>query len=283
MRFLLVSVIFISNVASGQQNYCDFEGIKSISFGPYTGVMDSLAVNPYPDNVDSSAHCAKYTRDGTLYDNFKLYPHLRLSDITSYATNSPLAPKITIKVYTSAPLGTVIEFQLGSRSDDTYPTGFHSQFRTHTTAINSWQDLEFDFIQLIPGGLVSTIDIDKILVLVHPNSLGTETIYFDDLSGPPLIPAAVGSYGFSSLVLYQCHPNPTKGLSHIDFEVKSEGDVMITLCNLLGEPILELLSGKLGAGKFSVPVPTDSLPNGMYFYVLSMDGAFAVQKLVVSR
>src|SRR5437868_4025359 len=104
----LLSIVLIFTLAqkvNGQQLYCDFDGIKVISFGLANGVIDSSFTNPFPDIIDSSAFCAKYIRDTTLYDNIKLYPDTLLDDVTLYASNNAQAPKITMKLYTTAPIG----------------------------------------------------------------------------------------------------------------------------------------------------------------------------------
>src|SRR3990172_3806278 len=108
LLFLFI-VSAIAQKSVGQQNYCDFEGNNVISFGICTGILDSLSSNPAPNDTDSSSFCAKYIRDTALYDVIKIYPNSKLIDISPYADLSAQAPKIQMKLYCNAPIGTEIQ------------------------------------------------------------------------------------------------------------------------------------------------------------------------------
>jgi len=74
----LISILVIVQKLTAQQNYCDFEGKKVLSFGARNGILDSLIENPNPNSINNSAHCAKYIRDTALYDNIKFFPYTKL-------------------------------------------------------------------------------------------------------------------------------------------------------------------------------------------------------------
>src|SRR5688572_25479472 len=111
MKRILLSSLVLSialTVSDAQQMYCDFEANKVIVFGQRTGVLDSAFANPAPDTIDSSLFCAKYVRDTmSVYDFIKIYPDTTLTDVTPYTSNTQQTPKMKMKLYTTAPVGTM--------------------------------------------------------------------------------------------------------------------------------------------------------------------------------
>jgi hypothetical protein len=172
-----------------QTNFDDFDGNKRQHFGLIKGILDSSAANPRTNSVNPSPRCAKYDRaTGGRYGFIKMYPLRKLSDVSSYATHTGTPQKMKLKVYTSAPVGTLVEIQLGRKGDDNYPAGVHSQYQAYTTVRNAWEELTFTFSQIPEGSLVAPTDVDKITLLFYPNSSNTDTYYFDDLTGPSMAP-----------------------------------------------------------------------------------------------
>ena len=271
-NLLYIILIFITAQTSvAQQMYCDFEGTKVISFGLSTGIMDSLFFNPAPNSANTSANCAQYVRNSTLYDNFKLYPDTTLEDVTAYAINNTQAPKITMKVYTTAPVGTVVQVQLGLKSNDTYPSGVHSEYTASTTVQNVWESLTFNYFQSPIGSLVLPTQINKIVVLLQPNTTSQDTMYFDDLMGPALAINTTGVPEVAVLSNLKLYPNPAKDNTHISFQLSKSGAVSLELFDLLGNSISSLIDQDMKAGSHSIPIETSTIPNGIYFYVLKRE------------
>ncbi|MCW3102149.1 MAG: hypothetical protein JWO09_589 [Bacteroidetes bacterium] len=284
-KILLLSLLFIiARAAVAQQNYNDFEGAKVSWFGFYTGMLDSMSLNPMVGGNDTSAHCAKYIRDTTLYDNIQVRPNNKLVDVTPYANGGLMASKITMKLYSTAPVGTQIQLQLGNSSIPAYPSGVHSEYAAVTTMQNAWQNVTFNFVQLTPGGTVAANNVDKIVMLFHPNSTARDTIYFDDLTGPAIAPVGVQAMeSMPPFKLYQNNPNPAKDLTHINFQLNVSGQVSLKLYDMLGNPVASLVEQNMKAGTYAIPVETAELPNGIYFYVLKKDGASRSMRLIVSK
>ncbi|HEX8516253.1 MAG TPA: T9SS type A sorting domain-containing protein [Bacteroidia bacterium] len=287
MKNLLLSVLAFTFALNtfGQQNYNDFEGNKFSFIGFRTGIIDSMSLNPAMNPVDSSMHCAKYVRDaGTLYDNIQIHPTNELVDISNYASGSINAPHITMKLYTTAPVGTQIQIQLGSAGVPSYPAGVHSEYVAVTTAQNAWQNLSFNFSQITPGGTIAPTGIDKIVILFNPNTNTADEFYFDNLTGPAIAPVSVMALeSMPPFKLYQNTPNPAKDLTHINFQLNTPGMVSLRLFDMLGNPIASLMEQNMKAGTYSVPVETGEIPNGIYFYVLKKEGTTRSMKMIVSK
>jgi hypothetical protein len=281
---LILFVFFSFKAGAQQQNYNDFEGNKVSFFGFHSGILDSLVNNPAINSIDTSAHCAKYIRDTTLYDNLQIHTNGKLEDVSMYASPLPSAPHFKMKLYSTAPIGTQVVIQLGSSSITGYPAGVHSEYTAVTSAINAWQTLTFNFSQMIPGGTVGPANIDKIVILFDPNTMHTDTMYFDDLMGPEVVPVGIANLeNVSPFKLFQNSPNPVKNITHINFQLNTAGPVSLKLYDMLGNPVASLLEQTMKPGGYSIPVEMNDFPNGIYFYVLKKEGVSRSMKMIVSK
>ena len=250
-----------------------------------TGILDSFALNPAPDSINGSSYCAKYLRNTQAYDIIRLHPDRKLIDVRAYANSSILAPKITMKLYSTAAVGTELQLQLGMKSVDSFPAGTHSSFAGITSVQYAWEQITFYYYESPGGSTVLPTDIDKIILLFNPLSSAVGIFYFDDLSGPPLSEPA----GFTlidkapSFHLSQNNPNPAQQNTVISFQLNSSGFVSLELFDLLGNIVTSILSQELTAGTHSIPFDTGILSNGIYFYVLKKDGVSQTKKMVVSE
>lgn len=172
---------------SGQQVYDNYEGISQVTYYTIKSArFDSVAVNPAQDGKNPSGYCAKYTRSRQRYDYVKIFPKGRLGEVESYASYDPNAPKLRMKVYSTAPAGTLVEIQLGKKTGPAYPDGTHSQFQAYTTTSGQWEELEFNYSQTPRGSDTGPKEVDQLTILFNPNTNTTHTWYFDDLEGPPV-------------------------------------------------------------------------------------------------
>lgn len=182
--FLLPFSFFAQN-----QVYDDFEGGRTVHYGERTGVLDSAAMNPAKNKINSSNHCGLYVRNAAKkFANIKMSLPQNLTGVEAYATYLGDPPKMNIKVYTSAPPGTLVEILLTNKGkNNDYPAGTHSQYQAYTTKSNEWEELSFLFSQIPEGSETAANQIDQVVLLFNPNSSTSDTYYFDDLSGPPLL------------------------------------------------------------------------------------------------
>ena len=188
-KFCLLSALLLfqyGTLLSQNLVYDNFEGNKSIRYGERSGTLDSLAKNPKIDSVNSSTKCALYTRNSSKkFDNIKMSLNGKLTGVNQYATYLGIPPKLKIKVFTTAPAGTLIEILLGSKNgNNDYPAGTNSQYQTYTTKTNAWEYLEFKFSQVPQGSETSFDQIDQITLLFNPNSSTSDAYFFDEITGP---------------------------------------------------------------------------------------------------
>ena len=84
----------------------------------------------------------------------------------------------------------------------------------------------------------------------------------------------------SDHTLMQNYPNPFNPSTKINFSVKNQGLVKLTVYNLLGETIEKLVNETLTAGTYEYTFEAKGLPSGIYFYRLETDN-FSITKQMV--
>jgi hypothetical protein len=83
--------------------------------------------------------------------------------------------------------------------------------------------------------------------------------------------------------LSQNYPNPFNPTTVIRFALPKSGQVHLSVVNVLGETVAELVKGELSPGNHQVELNAGGLPSGMYFYRLEAGSFVAVKKLVVVK
>lgn len=187
--FFTTFLLHVGFIFSQSESYDNFEGKRSLHYMSKSGVLDTTAKNPAPDKINSSEKCALYVRNrGQKFDNIKMSINGKLSDVAAYTTYAGIPPKIKMKIYTKAPVGTLVEVLLGSKGRNSeYPAGTNSQYQAYTTVSGVWEELEFKFSQVPQGSEISSTEVDQITLLFNANSSTSDTYYFDDIKGPSVI------------------------------------------------------------------------------------------------
>jgi hypothetical protein len=90
----------------------------------------------------------------------------------------------------------------------------------------------------------------------------------------------LGSGPVSDYALYANYPNPFNPTTSIAFDLADATDVSLTVFNLMGQPVADLVNGPLSSGHHSVTFDAKTLPSGVYIYQLTA-GAFRAQKKMV--
>jgi serine protease AprX len=79
-------------------------------------------------------------------------------------------------------------------------------------------------------------------------------------------------------------PNPTTGVTTINYEMAQSGQVLLTVFDARGVEVLRMNEGVRQAGANSSAIDATELPNGVYYYRVTVDGANSTGgKVVVAR
>lgn len=87
----------------------------------------------------------------------------------------------------------------------------------------------------------------------------------------------------SSYALEQNYPNPFNPTATIRYQLVAAGEVSLEIFNTLGQKMLTLVNGKQEAGVHTATINAQTLPSGLYFYRLTVNGFSAMKKMVVSK
>lgn len=122
-----------------------------------------------------------------------------------------------------------------------------------------------------PNGRIWVTDFDNHRVLRFDAML-TSVIKSDNLPSP------------QSFFLSQNYPNPFNGETLIQFSAKSEGNVALSVYNLLGQKILTLFDDVVTANKtYSIAFDAKNLTSGVYLYSLRTEYGNVVKRMCLLK
>ncbi len=81
-----------------------------------------------------------------------------------------------------------------------------------------------------------------------------------------------------SYQLYQNYPNPFNPNTKIEFNMKEKAFVTLTIYNILGERVKELVNNELPQGKHTLDFNAVDLPSGVYVYNLNVNDQYSEAK-----
>ncbi|MBU1115203.1 MAG: T9SS type A sorting domain-containing protein, partial [Bacteroidetes bacterium] len=87
----------------------------------------------------------------------------------------------------------------------------------------------------------------------------------------------------TQFALSQNYPNPFNPSTTIEFALPKTSDVKITVYNILGSEVGQLVSGVHNAGYYKVSFDASNLASGIYFYSIKAGDFASVKKLVLLK
>lgn len=79
------------------------------------------------------------------------------------------------------------------------------------------------------------------------------------------------------------YPNPTQGMTRVDYDVPRDGLVEISVHDVLGRRVQTVVARVQPAGQFTATIETAQLPSGVYFVRLAAGGTVQHAKVSVTR
>ncbi len=124
--------IFVVSAAQSQSLPINFESaITTSNFENFDGGIGTVIANPQPSGINTSATVAQIVRNGgAIWSGSKI----KLTQNLNFSTLNTLS----IKVFTTAPIGTTVKFKLEG-------AGPATERDAKTTVSNAWETLKWDF------------------------------------------------------------------------------------------------------------------------------------------
>jgi len=88
--------------------------------------------------------------------------------------------------------------------------------------------------------------------------------------------------------LHAAYPNPFNPVTNIAYELATSADVSITVYNMLGQEVANLVNGFQNAGNYTVQWNGldnlgHSVPSGLYFYEMATEGFSSTHKMMLIK
>jgi len=77
-------------------------------------------------------------------------------------------------------------------------------------------------------------------------------------------------------------PNPTTGLTNIEYSLPIAGEVKFDIVNLYGQKVYST-NEKVDAGKHLIDLNVNDLSAGVYYYAIEFKGKRLVKKMIVNK
>ena len=87
----------------------------------------------------------------------------------------------------------------------------------------------------------------------------------------------------SSYELGQNYPNPFNPTTHIRFNIPETGNTKLTVFNIMGEAVANLVDGVVPAGGHTVSWNAANMPTGVYFYRMESGNFSQTRKLLLVK
>ena len=78
-------------------------------------------------------------------------------------------------------------------------------------------------------------------------------------------------------------PSPLNPSTNIKFNIKDEGKAVLSIFDLNGRMVKNLIDGNLSKGIYSIPFTANNLPSGLYSYRLTHQGHTLTKKMIVAK
>lgn len=85
------------------------------------------------------------------------------------------------------------------------------------------------------------------------------------------------------LDLHQNYPNPFNPVTTISFYLPENSEVRLSVFNIVGQPVAELVNGSLSAGEHTVEWDASDMPSGMYIYQLEVGSRIMTRKMTLVK
>ncbi len=239
----------------------DFECNQNVNFVFSHGGVSFRRVSNPDQNGNTSDYVATYTRNAG-----------ETSDVIIGFFDGNLAigsnNRINLDVWDpTAPTDVIVSLQ--NENNDII-----LEMTATTSTSNEWETLTYD-----PSSVSEATDIAKFVILFDPDSNTSDQYYFDNFQfGEP-----VNVRELEAITSFTASPNPTQGFTNFQYELKNAADVSLSIYDIRGKMITQILDEKQVAGVYQVDWDASQLADGMYFYTLSVDGQIGSGKIVLNR
>lgn len=100
---------------------------------------------------------------------------------------------------------------------------------------------------------------------------------------PPLEKQGINSTVKNAYNLLQNYPNPFNPITTITFNIPQSEKVTITVFDILGREVAELINEQKEAGTHTIKYDASNMTSGIYFYQIKAGEYSEVRKLILQK
>jgi hypothetical protein len=232
----------------------------------------------------------KFTTTGTPTDNDQI--HVAVATDPSFLTNT--------NVYTvvSSPVGIIGDFYFGTGATAgtphpaiVYDSWFWEKIVVNGDSVSIWAFADGE----APADTATwTYTTDNVavgagaptLIIVGVTDDDSSAVHIDEFwynERPTGMSISDDAPIASSYELGQNYPNPFNPTTHIRFNIPETAGAKLTVFNIMGEAVANLVDGVVSAGGHTVSWNAANMPTGVYFYRLESGNFTQTRKLLLVK
>jgi Secretion system C-terminal sorting domain len=119
------------------------------------------------------------------------------------------------------------------------------------------------------------------VLLFNPGGLNFDTFWYDRFRLDGFLAVGTTDARPSALAHATLSPNPSQGLSTLDFSLTRAAQVDVVVQDLQGRVLQTPFAGRMGVGTHQVNLDASAYAPGVYLWTLQADGQQQSGKLVV--
>jgi len=107
--------------------------------------------------------------------------------------------------------------------------------------------------------------------------------WWSDLSDNSATSVTIETESPNNFALYQNYPNPFNPTTNISFTLPSDSNVRLTILNVLGQEIFELINENKKVGFHNYTFDASSLSSGIYFYRIATENFVKTKQMILMK
>ena len=152
------------------------------------------------------------------------------------------------------------------------------QLGTANNTTSFWFPSASDFETVSVTTISSNYFVENFMFKIEFKSGGGNNLFIDDIN---ISSPNVGIDEQSNLEELNVYPNPTDGLSNLQFSLHKQQHMEIELVDMVGRQISKVHTGTLQSGSHNLTIPTQNLSQGIYMLQINYGTNTISKKIVV--
>lgn len=139
------------------------------------------------------------------------------------------------------------------------------------------------FQNTYPGEANNKIGATSIIAMVSYYNADATKRQVINVNEAPALWSTSANEVIKSAYFSNVFPNPTTGITQIDFKLSSTDNLTIELFDIMGKSVKTIKNGSFASGDHSIFFDTENIENGVYFLKLSSTNYTATHKLAIQK